>query len=143
MVVKQGCVQMTIQPYNPNPPQLWSKRPDGVTLIAVYHSLVGLLFLAGTLIMAVPTFILGILALAEEADVVIPMFAVGLIAIVLMSLCLLYLAVGYGLWTMRQWGRVAAIALAILSLLAFPIGTVLGAIVLWYLLRPEIAARFE
>jgi uncharacterized membrane protein (DUF2068 family) len=134
---------MTIQPINPNLPQVWAKRPDGVTVTAIYHYGIAVLFLLGTVIMAVPAFILGIIALAEEADMVIPTVVLGLIAVVLMVMCLIYLAVGYGLWKLQQWARVAAIALAILSLLAVPIGTILGAITLWYLLQPEIAARFE
>ena len=111
--------------------------------LAIYHYVVALLFLLGTVIIAVPAFVLGIIALAEEADMVIPTVVLGLIALVLMVMCLIYLAVGYGLWQLHQWARVTAIALAILSLLAVPIGTILGAPTLWYLLQPEIAARFE
>jgi hypothetical protein len=36
----------------------------------------------------------------------------------------------------------AAIALAILSLFGFPIGTVIGGLTLWYLLKPEVAEQF-
>lgn len=134
---------MAIQPINSGSLQPWSKRTDGLTVIAIYHYLVALLFLCATLIMAVPTFILGIITLADEADMLIPLFATGTIATVLMGMCLLFLAVGYGLWQVRPWARVTAIVLALLSLLAFPIGTLLGALILWYLLQADIAARFE
>ncbi|MCC6383474.1 MAG: hypothetical protein IT304_13285 [Dehalococcoidia bacterium] len=71
------------------------------------------------------------------------MVAVGFVALVTMVLCFVYLAVVYGLWTLRQWARVAAIALAIISLFGIPIGTIAGGITLWHLLRPEVAAKFE
>ncbi|HXF60838.1 MAG TPA: hypothetical protein VNK95_04435, partial [Caldilineaceae bacterium] len=60
-----------------------------------------------------------------------------------MATCILYLAVGYGLWTRRQWGRIAALALAVVSLFVVPIGTIAGGLTLWYLLKPEVAEQFQ
>jgi hypothetical protein len=131
-----------IQPANNTGVQLWSRRSDGLTIVAAYHFVVAALFLVGTLIMTVPTFILGIVALAEEPDAIIGLFAVGFIAAVLLVLCLINLAVGYGLWHVQAWARTGAIVLAILSLIFIPIGTVIGAIILWYLVQPEVTARF-
>ena len=122
---------------------LWQQRGDGLTLIAGYHFLVAGFFLVGTLILLLPTAILGIVGMADDPDAFIGMMAVGGVALVTMALALFYIAVGYGLWTLRQWARVAAIALAMLSLLAIPIGTIAGAITLWHLLRAEVAAKFE
>jgi uncharacterized membrane protein (DUF2068 family) len=134
---------MTIQSTHSNPVQSWAKRPDGVTLIAGYHFVVAALFLLGTLIMALPTVILGVITIVEDSEAIIGMVATGLIATVLMSLSLLNLVIGYGLWQMRAWGRTAAIALAVVSLFAVPIGTVTGGITLWYLLQLEMTTRFE
>jgi hypothetical protein len=134
---------MTIQTTSSQPLQLWTRRPDGVTVAAAYHYLIAVLFLCGTLIMTIPTFILGVVALAEEPDAILGAAATGLIAVVLMILCLIYLAAGYGLWKLRLWGRTTALALALVGLLAFPIGTIAGAILLWYLLRPEVAEHFR
>jgi hypothetical protein len=131
-----------IQPAGANRMELWAKRSDGITLVAAYHFVVAALFLVGTMIMTIPTFILGIVTLAEEPDAIIGLFAVGFIAVVLLLLCLLNLAVGYGLWRVQPWARTAAIVLAILSLLFIPIGTIIGAVILWYLVQPEVAARF-
>jgi uncharacterized membrane protein (DUF2068 family) len=94
------------------------------------------------MVLSIPVFVLGIVGIAEDAGAFIGMFAVGVIALVLMVFGLLDLAVGYGLWKMRSWARVAAIALALVSLIFVPIGTISGAITLWYLLKPEVAARF-
>lgn len=126
-----------------NSVQTWSKRSDGVTLVAAYHFVVAAIFLVGAVLMALPTLILGIVTLAEEPTVFIGFVAVGFVATVLLVLCLFNLAVGYGLWQVQAWGRTGAIVLAVVSLIAFPIGTVIGGITLWYLLKPEVAARFE
>jgi len=133
-----------IQQTNSYPPApMWQQRGDGLTLIAGYHFLVAGLFLVGTLILLLPTAVLGIVGMADDPDAFIGMVAVGGVALVTMALSLFYLAVGYGLWTLRQWARVAAIALAMISLFGIPIGTIAGAITLWHLLRPEVAAKFE
>lgn len=132
-----------LQPFSPPVAPLWQQRGDGLTLIAGYHFLVAALFLVGTLILLLPTAILGVVGMVDDPDAFFGMVAVGFVALVTLVLCLLYLAVGYGLWTLRQWARVTAIALAIVSLFGVPIGTVTGAITLWHLLRPEVAAKFE
>ncbi len=130
-------------PAEPVSSTLWKQRTDGLTLVAGYHFMVAALFLLGTLVMMVPTGILGIVSVVEDPDAMIAMFIVGTIAILTLGLCLLYLAVGYGLWTLKAWGRVAALALAVVSLFAFPIGTVTGGLTLWYLMKPEVAEKFE
>ena len=101
------------------------------------------LFLIATIVMMIPTGILGIVSVVEDPDAMIAMFIVGFIAIVTLVLCLLYLAVGYGLWTLKSWARVAALALAVVSLFGVPIGTITGGLTLWYLMQPEVAAKFE
>jgi uncharacterized membrane protein (DUF2068 family) len=80
---------------------------------------------------------------AEDSAALIPMAALGFVGVVVLLLCLLHLVVGYGLWKVRPWARTAALALAIVSLFGFPIFTVTGGLTLWYLLKPEIVARFE
>ncbi len=122
---------------------LWQARGDGMTLIASYHFLVAALFLVVSLILLLPTTILGIIGIAEDGGALIGMVAVGFVAMTAMVLCLLYLAIGYGLWTLRSWARTGALALAMISLLGIPIGTIAGATTLWYLLRTDIAAKFE
>jgi len=104
---------------------------------------VAALCLLGTIVMMIPTGILGIVSVVEEPDAMIAMFIVGFIAVITLLLCLLYLAVGYGVWTLKPWGRVAALALAVVSLFVVPIGTAAGGLTLWYLLQPDVAAKFE
>ena len=118
-------------------------RDDGITLVAIYHFLLSGLFLLGTIGLAIPTVITGIVGVVEDPGALVATAILGVIATVTMLICLLLLAVGYGLWTQRQWARVAAIALAILGLFAFPIGTLLGGFILWYLIKPDVADRFR
>lgn len=131
------------QPIQPSAAPLWQQRGDGLTLLASYHFLVAGLFLVGTLILLLPTAVLGIVGMVDDPDAFLGMVAVGFVALVTLVLCLVYIAVGYGLWTLQQWARVAAIALAIISLFGIPIGTIAGAMTLWHLLRPEVAVKFE
>jgi len=79
----------------------------------------------------------------HDAEVLIPTAVVVLIALAFMASSILNVVVGYGLWILKPWARTGAIALAIVSLIFVPIGTVAGGLTLWYLLKPEIAAAFD
>ena len=50
---------------------------------------------------------------------------------------------GIGLLKYKSWARILAIILAVLNLLAFPIGTALGVYTLWALLNKETTPLFE
>ncbi|MEZ4662286.1 MAG: hypothetical protein R2911_32445 [Caldilineaceae bacterium] len=118
-------------------------RDDGVTLIAGYHFFWGALLLLATCILAIPTLITGIVGFVEDSDALIATGILFVIGSIVMVLCLLYLVVGYGLWTLRRWGRTAAIALGVISLLNVPIGTFVGGATIWYLLKEDVAQQFE
>jgi hypothetical protein len=120
-----------------------SRWDDGIRLIAAYHFLVAAFCLIGTIVLAFLTLLLGVIGTTEDAGAFIGMFALGAVFLVVMATCILYLAVGYGLWTRRQWGRIAAMALAVVSLLAVPIGTIAGGLTLWHLLKPEVSEQFQ
>lgn len=42
---------------------------------------------------------------------------------------------------MRPWARIPTLVIAGISLVKFPVGTVVGGLTLWYLLREEGAER--
>lgn len=63
-------------------------------------------------------------------------------AMVLLALSVPFIVVGLGVRRRAGWGRIAAMALAALSLLSFPIGTALGGYTLWVLTRPDAATAF-
>ena len=54
----------------------------------------------------------------------------------------LNLVAGMGLLKFKSWARIMALILAILNLLAFPIGTALGVYTLWVLLSKETEELF-
>jgi hypothetical protein len=53
------------------------------------------------------------------------------------------LIAGVGLLKFKPWARILALILAILNLLAFPIGTALGIYTLWALLTKETEPLFQ
>jgi len=119
-----------------------SMRPDGITLTAIYHLFSGCLLLLLTCLLVIPTFVFGAVTFAADAEAFIGVAIFGFMSITSMFLCLLNLTVGYGLWIQRQWARVAAIALAFVSLFGFPIFTIIGGLTLWYMLQPRVADEF-
>lgn len=119
------------------------ERPDLLTLTAVYHflcALPGLFF--GCLLLALPVPAIlasdarGIGLFAALMGMAVAIFFTGGIGII-------YAVVGWGLLKMKSWARWAAIALAILFLPAFPIGTVAGGLLLAYLLQDETRRLFQ
>lgn len=124
-----------------------NKKPIGITLIAVYSVLGGILsFLAGSLL----------LLASSIPD--IPLW-ITLLGIIIVIYSVLLLTAMYGLWSLQTWGinfsrwlYIAAIPLGIISI--FPIypdseftvgnlilqlvGIVLAAIIIKYLYSPKI-----
>jgi ABC-type glycerol-3-phosphate transport system permease component len=54
-----------------------------------------------------------------------------------------YILAGYGLLKYKSWARILAIILALLNLILFPIGTVIGIYTLWVMFNDEAEALFE
>ena len=52
------------------------------------------------------------------------------------------IAAGYGLLNYKSWARILVIILAILNLIWFPIGTVIGIYTLWAMFNDETKALF-
>lgn len=133
-------------------------RPTGVSVIAILSFIYGFLLVAGALLtLAIPlpdpfgrfTLVLGLLLLIIAA---------------------LYLAVGWGLWELRQWARLAVMVISALNLvsglvsgvaliigvdvggvpLRFPgtgagalIQAAIAAFILYYLARPDVQEAFQ
>ncbi len=143
---KTSAAEISVVETNPivqTEPREKRQRDDGTTLIGLYHFLIGGVWLLPTCLFTFPTFILGVVGVLEDADAFIGMVITGFLAAAFMVLSILYLAIGYGLWTTRQWGRTAAVALSVLRLFFVPIGTVIGGLMLWHLMKEDVAAQFE
>ncbi len=118
-------------------------RPQGVLAVAVWHLILGSLLLLGSctiLFAAIPA------ALITNGDdamgAMAPLVALGLGFSLSLGLGVLGLIIGWGLIQMKSWARWAAIVLNAFSLIAFPVGTVIGGLILWYLFQPEVVYHF-
>ncbi|MFZ2489821.1 MAG: hypothetical protein WAZ19_17075 [Anaerolineae bacterium] len=126
------------------------QRPTGITILAVLAILGGLLGLCGS---AALFGLSGLGALSSSGISAGTGILYGLLGLVS---SLLYLAFGFGAWTLRPWAWILGIVGAgfsvlsnVLSLvtgnttfLSALIGVAIAAVILWYLFRPEIKAVF-
>jgi len=119
------------------------KRPDGVTAIAVWFFVDALLLLfVACILVAIP--ISGVFA--DIGDPIGEFWAVfsltcGVIFILISGILMVF--AGWGLLRLKQWARWLGIVLGIFSLFAFPIGTVIGALIIWYLLKDDVREAFD
>jgi uncharacterized Tic20 family protein len=119
------------------------KRPDGVTIIAVWYFVEAFFLLIGLCsLIALP--VSGVFSdIGDPTGEFWVYFGLTCGAIwILISGIALVLA-GWGLLGMKQWARWLAFVLAIFSLFAFPIGTIIGAVIIWYLLKQDVREAFE
>ena len=119
------------------------KRPDGVTIIAVYEflsAIPGLIGICAILVFAVSGTLAGTEGIGDAAVV---LAVLGCVLLLIGVGALVSVITGWGLLGMKGWARWLAIVLAALSLLAFPIGTIFGALIIWYLLKAEVREAFE
>lgn len=122
-------------------------RSDGTTLIAIYHFVSGFLSLLGVCGMVSMPLIVGLVLMpvgdpdagtAMAITAAAGLLAGGLFVIISAANWI----VGWGLWKQREWARVTAIGLAILRLFNVPLGTVIGGLIIWYLLREDVKTEF-
>lgn len=122
-------------------------RSDGTTLITLYHFISGFISLLGICGMfSLPLFIGLAARISGSPDDAIAAMITTLVALlvggVLFLITVANWIVGWGLWQGREWARISAIALAILRLFNVPLGTLIGGLIIWYLLREEVKAEF-
>ncbi len=86
-------------------------------------------------------------ATAESGDAAVALPLIGLIGSIVVVVILLLsipgIIVGLGLLKLQPWARLFGIILSVISLINFPIGTVLGVYGLWVLLTPETQPLFD
>lgn len=122
-------------------------RPDGITLLsALFWVLALLAIISGLFMIGAKDALIEIIeedsGTSQSVIDFIDSIFIG-VGVIMFILTIIYIVVGWGLWTLKSWARLAAIILAIISLISFPIGTILGIIILWYLFKPEIKAAFQ
>ena len=79
-----------------------------------------------------------------DAAVALPILGLTGMALVIFAVVtsLPAVLIGYGLFRLRPWARIAGIVLSIVSLIVFPFGTVLGVYGLWVLFSSETERLF-
>ena len=80
-----------------------------------------------------------------DAAIVVPILGLTGMAIVLfmVTISLPSIIIGYGLYQLRPWSRIAGIVLSIVSLISFPFGTALGIYGLWVLFSKDGERLFQ
>jgi len=109
-------------------------------IIAVYHW-----FLAVLSVLGICGAVFGMFAAVAsgERGIVAALFWMMVALFTTVASAAVNALVGWGLWQLKPWARIAAIVLAVLHLPGFPIGTLIGALILWYLLAdPDAKAAF-
>jgi hypothetical protein len=139
-------------------------RPTGIVLIAIYHFLAVAFLMLLAIALGVGGSVLGALIGAGRN---VPFggmgFLVGIVGAVfcLVGACIAALA-GYGVWTLREWGRILCIVLAAIALVASLPGLLLmglhfgfflggyrliklaiNILIIWYLMQPEVKPLFQ
>ena len=127
-------------------------RPTGVTVISIYYflkSALAALGLAGVLIVLtwLPASPLLKKMISESISTAAAVTIAGLIAIIisiiLLFFALMYLIVAIGLLRVKKWARIFVIALSAIEIYVFfPIGTIVGIIIIWYLFKAEVLNSF-
>ena len=83
----------------------------------------------------------GAIGAAPDPDAAVALPIIGLtgfaVVLLVVVVSLPAVIVGYGLYRLQPWARIAGIVLSVLSLLVFPFGTVLGVYGMWVLFSKE------
>lgn len=136
-------------------------RPTGIVLIALYHFLSAVFLVLLALSLVIGGNILGAMFGAGKGPLI--GLLVGTVGAAFFFLYAVIAAVaGYGVWNLREWGRILCIVLAALSLLISLPGLLLmglhlslffggyrlvriaiSILIIWYLVQPQIKALFQ
>lgn len=116
------------------------KRPDLVTVIAIWQFAMAGLLLLGLIALGVG--LLAVLMTAYGSDLVVGSVVLAIAIVIVLALVIVNVATGWGLLALKNWARWLTIILGVFSLSNFPLGTVIGGLKIWYLMTPEAKAAF-
>jgi len=119
-----------------------TSRPDGVVLTAIWF-IVGAVFsligIVAILIFALPAVFTdttsGIDRYMAVAGVTFGAFIIAILGIA-------DLAAAIGVLQLKGWGRILSIVLAAMGLMLFPVGTIVGVLIIWYMLGDDAKQAF-
>jgi hypothetical protein len=139
-VSKSPTTPSEVQAYTPAGK---ARLPEGLVLMAVYHFLMSLPgLLVGFILLAVPIPAL-IMAVDDPIGLTAGLVTLGLISLAFGLSGLLFILAGIGLLKRWNWARWLAIALGMVTALFVPVGTVIGAVVIIYLLSENISRIYS
>ncbi|HVB65098.1 MAG TPA: hypothetical protein VNE17_10230 [Nitrolancea sp.] len=119
------------------------QRPDSLILIAVYELIMSAILLIVSCVVLPIALLLTPFGSGGFGDFLARFFVVGLVLAATFGIGIASGVVGIGLLLGKGWARVGAIALAILALFGFPIWTVIGILIIVYLLGEEGRSVFS
>ena len=119
-----------------------------VKVLGILNIVSGALGLCGAIVlMVVFGGVAGLVGAEGGADAafVVPLLGGigGVIALFMIVTSLPSIIIGYGLYKMEPWGRIAGIVISVLNLFWFPVGTALGIYGLWVLFSADGKRIFE
>ena len=103
------------------------QRPLGITLLGILQVLAGVVSLI----------------LSSTITALLSLTPFGVLGLGLIVISVLQIIFGAALLTGRNWARIIVMILAVIELISFPLGTVIGIILLIYLTRPRVVAYFK
>jgi len=126
------------------------KKPDLLVLVAIWQFVNAFLLLIGIAAIGVFAFpdALGYYSFPGGFNYhgiidVGAIFGLSIAIFFLLAFIVLSVAGGIGLLMGKGWGRIISIINAVFNLINFPIGTVIGVLVLIYLTKPDVREYFE
>jgi len=117
------------------------RRPDELILIAVWEfvSAIGMAIgISAIFVFAFPE-VSDLWGLEKAAGI----FGLSVGVIILFLSACLAVAGGIGLLAGKEWGRILSLVYATFSLLRIPFGTIIGILVIVYLVKPQVKEYFE
>lgn len=114
-------------------------------VVGILNIVSGVLGLFGALVlMVVFGGVTGVVGADGDPDAALVTGAIGIgLVLLLVMTSLPAIIIGYGLYRLRPWSRLAGIVLSILLLIIFPFGTILGIYGLWVLFSRDGERLFE
>jgi MFS family permease len=118
------------------------KKPDMLLLVIVWQFLSAFLALIGLLSVAIVAFPDATASMWGSA---LPgfIFGIGIVVLILLSYIIISIIAAVGIIKNKDWGRIMGIVQAALSIFGPPLGTIVGILILVYLLRPEVEEFFK
>lgn len=117
------------------------KKPDLLILVIMWEFISAF----GALVGMSAIFIFALPSVLDLEDIarVGGLFGISIGLFVLFCFIAITIAAGIGLLIGKEWGRILSLAHAALTLIIIPIGTIIGILVIIYLLTPEVREYFQ